>query len=74
MDPHLQSSRVDPRKQALLEGRLSGRGKVRKSLFLGCFRDFFFVNTKVSILKSIFGLQVQSLGSVKYAKVHFALS
>lgn len=74
MDPHLQSSRVDPRKQALLEGRLSGRGKVRKSSFLGCFRDFFFVNTKVSILKSIFGLQVQSLGSVKYAKVHFALS
>ena len=28
MDPHLQTSRVDPRKQALLEGRLSGRAKV----------------------------------------------
>ena len=33
MDPHVQSpSRVDPRKQALLEGRLSGRGKVWKTI------------------------------------------
>ena len=54
MDPSLQSpSRVDPRKQALLESRLSGRGKVR--LFL-----FFSVKTqeyeyfKIFILLTLF--------------------
>ena len=31
MDSHIQPTRVDPRRQALLEGRLSGRGKVRKA-------------------------------------------
>ncbi len=35
MDPHLQTSRVDPRKQALLEGRLSGRAKVSQILTIG---------------------------------------